>query len=302
MIEFRGLTKVYSKREGPAIREISLTVKDGEILGLVGLNGAGKTTMMRIASGLALPTEGTVVIGGHDIVSEKVEASSTLGMVPEFPNFEPTAKAVRLLEYLAGYNGLDGDGLREEALSLLREVGLGGAEWRKVGAFSQGMKKRFSLAAALISRPHNLLLDEILNGLDPEGIRFIRNLLLRLKANGLSILLSSHILSEVEHVADRIAIIHHGRLRKVITMEDVISSTEQTLRVVLQNDSKDALDYLASIGQISANGRVITISKPSEKPWVVNSELLRRGAEVSELAMEREDLESYFFREIGGQP
>ena len=299
MIEFQNLSKSYTRKERPALENVTLSVKDGEIVGLVGLNGAGKTTMIRVAAGLAFPTSGTVRHNGHDIVSQKVAASETLGIVPEFPNFEPSGRAFELLEYLGGYNGLGGDDFTARAASLLTSVGLGGNEWRRVGTFSQGMKKRFALAAALLANPRNLLLDEILNGLDPEGIRYIRHLLLELKSRGASILLSSHILTEVESVADRIAVLHEGRLVHCVSLAEIHKSRGVRLRIVLRNATPDHVHYLESLGAVQREGSLYTVESPSAEPWTVTAELVRRGGEVAEIRTEREDLEDYFFRTIG---
>jgi ABC-2 type transport system ATP-binding protein len=275
-----------------------LEVRKGEVLGLVGLNGAGKTSMIRVGAGLILPTSGTVLLNGYDIVSEKVKASSSVGWVPEFPNFDPHARAAELLEYLGGYNGLGGPSFRSRCFYLLGEVGLAGCEFQKLGSFSQGMKKRFSLATAILAKPQNLLLDELLNGLDPEGIRYVRNLISTLRKDGASILLSSHILSEVENMANRIAILHNGSLLKVVSRDELHNSTAQRLRVKLVEMEGDAPSYLSSIGEVTRDGLDFTISNPTSEPWEVNQELVRRGCKVAEIRMDREDLESLFFRLI----
>lgn len=299
VIEFQGFSKRYGRREAPAVEGLTLSVKDGEILGLVGLNGAGKTTMLRAAAGLIYPSSGNIRLNGHDIVREKIHASASTGIVPEFPNFEPTARSLDLLEYLGGYNGLGGDGFPALSQALLARVGLAGCERRRVGTFSQGMKKRFALAAALLAKPRNLLLDEILNGLDPGGIRFVRRLLLELKGEGCAILLSSHILSEVESVADRIAVIHHGRLLECIPLKEIYASREVRLRLTIRNPGPDIARYLSTVGEVHNEGNTFTVSQPRQEVWQVNHELVQRGAEVAEIRTETEDLEGYFFRTIG---
>jgi ABC-2 type transport system ATP-binding protein len=297
-IEFNELTKTYPGERKPAIRNIRLEVRKGEVLGLVGLNGAGKTTMIRVGAGLILPTSGTVLLNGRDIVDEKAEASATVGWVPEFPNFDPHARAAELLEYLGGYNGLSGQSFRERCFSLLGQVGLSGSEYQKLGSFSQGMKKRFSLATAILANPDNLFLDELLNGLDPEGIRYVRHLISALKSAGTSILLSSHILSEVENMADRIAILRDGSLLKVVTRDELRNSTTQILKVKLLEKEGNAASYLSTIGAVDRDGLDFTVTNPTEETWKINEELVRRGCKVAEIKIEREDLESLFFRLI----
>ncbi len=178
MLEIKNLTKVFSPRQGPAINSVSFDVRNGEIVGFVGLNGAGKTTTIRIAVGVSLSTSGTAVIDGHNITTEKPEASKSLGWVPEIPNFEPNARAWMMMQYLAGFYGIDRTEAKKRSKELLSSVGLSGHENRKLRTYSQGMKKRFSLAVSLISNPQNFLFDEVLNGLDPEGILFFRELMI----------------------------------------------------------------------------------------------------------------------------
>jgi ABC-2 type transport system ATP-binding protein len=297
-IEFEELTKTYFGGKVPAVRGLTLEVSKGEVLGLVGLNGAGKTSMIRVGGGLILPTSGTVRLNGFDIVEEKVKASASVGWVPEFPNFDPRARAWELLEYLGGYNGLSGPSFRASCYSLLGKVGLAGCEMQRLGSFSQGMKKRFSLATAILARPDNLLLDELLNGLDPEGIRYVRELIFSLRKDGASVLLSSHILSEVENMADRIAILHNGRLLKVVSREELEGSTARRLRVRVVEKEADASAYLSSVGEVVREGIYLTVANPTSEAWQINDELVRRGCKVAEIRIEREDLESLFFRLI----
>lgn len=315
MLRFVGLTKQYppdrflpSRGPGrsafwgsgrPALTALDLEVRNGEIVGLVGLNGAGKTTAIRVAAGVALPSRGTVLLDGHDIVGAKLEAASSLGWVPEFPNFEPQGRAADLLEYFAGYYGLQGPSSRDWCHSLLRQVGLEGHERERVGTFSQGMKKRFAMAAALLHHPKNLLLDELLNGLDPQGIRFSRNLLLSLRQQGCAILLSSHILTEVEQLSDRIAFVHHGRLIKTIPRAELEKAPGSRLRVRVVNSDAGVLDYLKGVGPTVIDGPSFVLEAPQADPSEVNAELVRRGYRVADLHTEREDLEAYFFRLIG---
>ncbi len=214
MIKIEGVTKVYRKGVSPpAVDGLTLDMNDGEVLGLVGLNGAGKTTTIRMSSGITLPpTSGKILVDGFDIVREKVRASRNVGWIPEFPNFEPNAKPLTLLKYFAGgFYGLGGREAEDKALELLRMVGLEKAMDKKLRSYSQGMKKRFSIAETLIGDPKNVLFDETLNGLDPQGVIFVRKMIGRLRSEGKAILLSSHILTEIEDSADRVAIINRGK-------------------------------------------------------------------------------------------
>lgn len=311
MLRFEGLFKQYRSfpmprmHGGPrpepvaALNGLDLEVRRGEIVGLVGLNGAGKTTAIRIAAGVTLPTQGTVWVDGHDIVREKLVAAQYLGWVTEFPNFEPQARALDLLEYFAGFHRMSGPETLRWCAEVLQLVGLGGHELERLGSYSQGMKKRFSLASALLGRPTNLLLDELLNGLDPRGIRAARGLLLALRDQGRSILLSSHVLSEVQQVADRVAFVHKGRVIKVISRDELASAPGTRLRIVLREPVPAAVAFLEKAGRLAVDGRTLLLEDPRVEADEINDQLVRRGARVVELHTETEDLESYFFRLIG---
>jgi len=293
---------VFSAKQGPAISAVSFDVRNGEIVGFVGLNGAGKTTTIRIAVGVSLPTSGTVVIDGHDITREKPEASKSIGWVPELPNFEPNAKAWSMMRYLAGFYNIDREEARRKSKDLLASVGLSGFENRKIRTYSQGMKKRFSLAVSLLSDPQNFLFDEVLNGLDPEGIHFFRELMRGQKRMNKAILLSSHILTEIENVADRIVFIHRGRVIKIVTRDELAAyeGEKGVLRIILQNITDDAVSYLKSLGGTAlVQGNEVILSDFRGDSSQVNSELVKKGIPVREIKFEKTGLEQYFFDLIG---
>ena len=302
MFEIKAATKVFSAKQGPAISSVSFDVRNGEIVGFVGLNGAGKTTTIRIAVGVSLPTSGTVVIDGHDITREKPEASKSIGWVPELPNFEPNAKAWSMMRYLAGFYNIDREEARRKSKDLLASVGLSGFENRKIRTYSQGMKKRFSLAVSLLSDPQNFLFDEVLNGLDPEGIHFFRELMRGQKRMNKAILLSSHILTEIENVADRIVFIHRGRVIKIVTRDELAAyeGEKGVLRIILQNITDDAVSYLKSLGGTAlVQGNEVILSDFRGDSSQVNSELVKKGIPVREIKFEKTGLEQYFFDLIG---
>ncbi|TMI52412.1 ABC transporter ATP-binding protein [Candidatus Bathyarchaeota archaeon] len=300
MFEIKAATKVFSAKQGPAISSVSFDVRNGEIVGFVGLNGAGKTTTIRIAVGVSLPTSGTVVIDGRDITREKPEASKSIGWVPEIPNFEPNAKAWKLMRYLAGFYGIDRKEATKESKDLLASVGLSGFENRKFRTYSQGMKKRFSLAVSMLSNPQNFLFDEVLNGLDPEGIQFFRQLMMGQKKVNKAILLSSHILTEVENLADRVVFIHKGKVVKTATRDELASYAAKgtTLRIQFQNITDDAVSYLKTLGTVLIEGNAIVLSDFQGDSSQVNTELVKRGLQVREIKHERTGLEEYFFEII----
>jgi ABC-2 type transport system ATP-binding protein len=307
MIRISGLTKYYGSRHGdggPAIDAVSFDVNDGEIVGFVGLNGAGKTTTIRISTGVTLPSFGSVAIDGHDIVREKAQASRSLGWVPEFPNYEQNAKAKSLLMYFAGFRAMSKVDAETSANELFQRVGLQGFEKKKLRTYSQGMKKRFSLALALLSSPKNYFFDEILNGLDPQGIHYMRLLMVDLKKRGNAVLLSSHILSEIETISDRVVFIHKGKIIKIVTRQElaVIESGGAVLRIVIQNLNDGALAYLRTKGNVTVGDQnVLLLSNFSADPTEISTELIRLGYLIREFSIQKSNLEDYFFKLVGMQ-
>lgn len=298
MMAMQGLTKVYSRGRPPAIDSVNFEVKDGETVGFVGLNGAGKTTTIKVAAGVLLPSAGTVLIDGHDIVKDKVKASMASGWVPEFPNVDMGAKASSLMRYFAGFYKLGRD-QDFRCAEVIKSVGLAGAENKKLREYSQGMKKRFMLGVSMLSDPHNLLFDEVLNGLDPEGIAYFRQLTVDYKKEGRAILFSSHLLSEVEALADKIVIIHVGKIVKIIRREELAVVGGESLRIVIGNIDQKAVEYLKTLGQVAVDGSSVTLKGYGGEPATISMELARMGYAVSEFVRVNESLEDYFFRIIG---
>jgi ABC-2 type transport system ATP-binding protein len=207
MITLEKLTKIFGTR--PAVESLDLTVPKGEIFGLLGHNGAGKSTTIGMLLGQVWPTSGSVLVCGHDVTRNRHDALRKVGAIFETPIFYDYLSGRRNLEILATYTApTSAQRIREVA----EWVGLGGREDSKVRTYSHGMRARLALAQALLPGPELLILDEPTNGLDPEGIHEMRETIRRLHRNlGLTILLSSHLLSEVEQLCSRIAVIHGGR-------------------------------------------------------------------------------------------
>jgi ABC-2 type transport system ATP-binding protein len=299
VIVFEDLTKTFSDRKLPAIEGVNLELRDGEVLGLVGLNGAGKTTTIRIAAGVSLPTRGTVRVDGRDIVQEKARASQAIGWVPELFPFEPSARALPLLEYFAGFHGIPRSSAQPICRERLVQFGLAGREHDRLRTFSQGMKKRFALASALISDPQNLLLDEILNGLDPEGLAYVRGWVARLRKEGRAILLSSHLLVELQALADRVAFVHQGRILRTIEVAQLPTMAEVSLQITLDRIDDAVLQYLSGLGTVRVENTSVTIAGPRADAGTINAELVRRGYVVRELRTDSTSLEAYFLGLVG---
>lgn len=215
LLVIEGLSKTFRRgflgRQGElrAVRDLSLSVPRGAIYGFLGPNGAGKSTTLRMALGLIHPTEGRVLIGGHNVAFERMQALRLVGAFVESPSFYHYLSGRRNLELLAG---LSGGVSREELDGILNRVGLSGRADDLVRVYSHGMRARLGLASCLLPRPELLILDEPTDGLDPHGIREVRDLIRSLAHDdGLTVFLSSHMLDEVEHLCTHIAIIDQGQ-------------------------------------------------------------------------------------------
>jgi ABC-2 type transport system ATP-binding protein len=207
-----------TKRYGPivAVDDLSFEIRPGAVTGFLGPNGAGKTTTLRMLLGLAEPTAGTAMIFGRRY-GELENPLATVGAVLETSGFHPWRSARHHLRMIAAAAGIPGERVNE----VLRLVGLGHAARRRVGSFSLGMRQRLGVAAALLGRPRLLILDEPANGLDPEGIRWLRELLRDYVRDGNSVLISSHLLSEVAQTVDDVVIIADGRTRAHCGLEQL---------------------------------------------------------------------------------
>jgi ABC-type multidrug transport system ATPase subunit len=206
-----GLWKRFGAHE--AVRGVSLEVRAGEVFGLLGQNGAGKSTLLRLLCGLLRPDAGSVRLFGHDVQRERVQALSQAGFLVEGPTLPGELRARAALQWAARLSGGSADGRIDEVLA---QVGLAGAAAKQVRELSLGMKQRLGIAAALLGRPRLLVLDEPMNGLDPGGIRELSDLLSALARAGAAVLVSSHLLDEVERVAQRAAVMAGGQVAAVI--------------------------------------------------------------------------------------
>ncbi|WP_433386645.1 ATP-binding cassette domain-containing protein [Micromonospora sp. KLBMP9576] len=205
MIELRALTRRYGRTT--AVDDLTLTVRPGHVTGFLGPNGAGKSTTLRMILGLTAPTGGTVTVHGVRF-PDRPRGLRHAGALLDAGDVHGGRSAVAHLSALARSNGIP----RGRVDEVLREVGLAAAGRRRIGGFSLGMRQRLGIAAALLGDPPVLLFDEPFNGLDPEGVRWVRDLFRRLAAEGRTVFVSSHLMSEMEHCADRLVVIGRGRL------------------------------------------------------------------------------------------
>jgi ABC-2 type transport system ATP-binding protein len=224
IVEARNLQKSYGKL--PAVEDVSFSIEEGEIFGLLGPNGAGKTTTIRMLSGLTVPDGGQAVVDGCDVVQDPVGAKLRLGVVPESSNLYMELSATENLIYMAQLYGMPKAQWRQRAEDLLRQFGLYERRKSRFQGFSRGMKRRMTIAAALVHRPRIVFLDEPTTGLDIMSARGLRKLIRELKKSGVTVLLTTHLIPEAEELCDRIAIIVKGK----ILLIDTISGIRQRVK------------------------------------------------------------------------
>lgn len=261
-ISIRNLTKVYPipfrKERVIAVHDLSLNVAPGQVYGLLGPNGSGKSTTMKIVLGLVPPTAGVTEIFGRD--STLVESREEVGFLPENPYFYKYLTGEETLRFYGKLCGLKGTVLKDRAKDLLKLVGLENAADRRLGGYSKGMLQRIGLAQALIQEPRLLVLDEPTAGVDPAGSREIRDLILEFKSRGITVLLCSHLLGQVQEICDRVGILHKGRLIREGSLHDLISVENQT-QLILENASPELLARIEA--DIRAGGAtLVETSKP----------------------------------------
>ncbi len=225
VLRFEEAVKDYgSKKIGP----ITFSVKQGEVVGLLGPNGSGKSTSIRLALGLSRPSSGTVRTMGLNPISDHVKALASVGYSPELPNLQTFMSPTELLELVGKELGLSSAALREQIPSVLGSVGLSEYQDQKIGKLSKGMVQRLSVAQAMLGSPSLLILDEPMIGIDPAGALHFRSLFREFARGGGTIVMSSHIMSEVESLCDSLAVIHSGRLIFRGQIQEFISSSLDT--------------------------------------------------------------------------
>jgi ABC-2 type transport system ATP-binding protein len=261
-IRIERLTKIYPipfKRERvTAVEDLSLEVAPGQVYGLLGPNGSGKSTTMKIVLGLVPPTAGKTEIFGRP--SSDVGSREQVGFLPENPYFYKYLTGEETLHFYGKLCGLRGKELHERSRQLLAMVRLEHARDRRLGGYSKGMLQRIGLAQAMIQEPRLLVLDEPTAGVDPAGSREIRDLILGFKERGITVLLCSHLLEQVQEICDRVGILHHGRMVREGALRDLISIENQT-EVILENASAPLLEIIRREAA-GAGARVIETRQP----------------------------------------
>ncbi len=285
------LTKVFHGRIR-AVDRLSFTVEPGSVTGFLGPNGAGKTTTLRMVLGLVHPTGGTATIGGRPYKSLP-RPITRVGAALESSSFHPARTGRNHLRILCIAAGLP----LKRADAVLDMVGLGAAGKRKVRGYSLGMRQRLGLASALIGDPSVLVMDEPANGLDPDGIRWLRGFFRHLASEGRTVLVSSHQLNEVQEVADRVVILNHGQLVRAGTIAELTAGSE-SVRVRTPNPAALG-EAIASGGGFAQHEDPLTLQVRGMTLEQVGHLAFTTGVELHELSAQSFDLEDLFFQLTG---
>ncbi|HJC40042.1 MAG TPA: ABC transporter ATP-binding protein [Candidatus Intestinimonas pullistercoris] len=295
----RALTKKYGA--AAAVEDVDLCLEKGQIYGLVGRNGAGKTTIIRMLTAQTLPTSGEIELFGETTPQGLSTARARIGAMVEIPSFYPYLTAAENLEYYRRQRGIPGPGCVEQ---VLEQVGLQDAGKKKFKQFSLGMKQRLGLGLALMNHPDVLLLDEPINGLDPEGIVEFRNLLLDLnRQRETTILISSHILSELSNVATHFGFLDKGHMLEQISAQKLQEKCRACLQLTVDDASRAALALEQRLGTRDYEvlpGNVLRLYDFLERPQVVAATLAETKVALLGLESRSANLEDYFLSLIGG--
>lgn len=294
-----GLTKQYGIQF--AVNDLNINVEQGKIYGLLGRNGAGKTTTLRMVTGLLQPTSGEILLFGERMRTPTKQCFRRIGALIEAPAFYENLTAKENLKLIADLRGTQSKNAVNEALEL---VNLENEKKKKVRQFSLGMKQRLGIAMALMHDPEFIILDEPTNGLDPIGIQQIRLLIKKLSSeNGVTVLISSHILSEIEQMADKVGIIDKGVLVEELTMDEIRRRNRHYVKLTVSDMTRTipAIEKKLGIHDFEIiNDNEIKLFQMDIDLENLNRTLVSDGIGVSELSVKKGNLEEYFLKLTGG--
>ncbi|WP_042224206.1 ABC transporter ATP-binding protein [Oceanobacillus manasiensis] len=297
IIELKGLTKQFKMKT--AVHKASFKINKGDIFGLIGQNGAGKSTLLKMIGGLLYPTSGDIHFFNE--ASDKNQLYfERMGLLIESPGLYPAYTAYQNLNLMMIAYGIKNS--NEEINKLLQLVGLENEKKLKVKEFSMGMKQRLGIAIALLGSPDVLILDEPINGLDPHGIKEVRELILELNKNGLTIIISSHILEELSKVATQYAIIHEGKIMETISKDELLLKCEERIELEI-DDAKEVtpvLEETLNIKHYKVNDQnTIYIYDSQVENHQIVKHLSAKGIAIHSISKHKQGLEQYFLERTG---
>jgi ABC-2 type transport system ATP-binding protein len=302
-LDIRGLSKAYRvghirRTPKPALVDLTLSVPAGEVFGYLGPNGSGKTTTLKVLTGLVFPDAGSATLLGAPIGDRA--GRQRIGFLPENPNFYDYLTPNEYLDYAGRLFGLDRAERRGRAHELLEKVGLTAFAEVPLRRFSKGMLQRMGIAQALVNSPDLVFLDEPMSGLDPIGRRLVREMILDLKAAGKTVFFSTHILSDAETLCDRVALLRGGRLVAVGRLADILHIDVTHMEILVTGIAESALDALPP-GSVKRRtmGERWTLHVPEAQLGAVVQALEAAGGRILSVQPVRQSLEEYFFKEMG---
>lgn len=301
MIQIRGLQKSYKAH--PVLCGLNMTVERGEVYGFIGRNGSGKSTTMNILAGLLARDGGEVTIDGRQVTTGQ---TVTVGYLPEEPALLEYMNAWEYLEYIAAASGFTGD-IQARSTEVLGLVGLTDAADRKIGGYSRGMKQRAGMAAALYSDHEVIILDEPTSALDPQGRAEVMQIIQIMRALGKTVLLSTHILSDVERIADRVGILNNGVLAEEDTLQNLLTKySEDSIQFELSKPDDtlkarlEALGFVTRVEQSAQRYLVWTTGRDETQNQAIFRFLADADTAVSHYQLQKATLEQVYLKVVGG--
>lgn len=300
LIEVRGLSKFYGLHA--AVRDVSFKINEGEIIGLLGLNGAGKSTILKILGTFLLPSAGTVTMNGHSVEEEADHVRELIGYLPDQPPLYDEMRVIPYLRFVAKLKNVPESIIGERIADVLAKTNLQDVAWQPLGELSHGFRQRVGIAQALIHNPPIIILDEPINGLDPVQIVEMRDLILSLRGKH-TVILSSHILSEITRTCDRILIIDKGRLVAEGQEAELDKAFVRSMRIIAEikgDVNQDEIRKISGVRQVSfASGvhpqsKIVTVECDGDIRAQLARAIVNSGAELLELGRDGDGLETIF--------
>ncbi|MBT2292042.1 ABC transporter ATP-binding protein [Paenibacillus albidus] len=299
ILQTRNLTKIYQGKE--AVNNVNMNIRQGEIYGFLGPNGAGKTTVMRMITNLVKPTSGEIEFFGEVMTPRSYEMLKRMGCIIEYPVFYDRLTAKENLTLHGEYMGYYDRQAIDDALKLVKLTGI---DNKPVKQFSLGMKQRLGIARAVMTKPELLILDEPINGLDPVGIKELRDVFRMLSQEyGMTLLISSHLLGEIEQVADTIGVIREGLLVEEVAMESIRGQNTEYIELVTSESSKAlyVLEHKLKLTNFKlVSPRTIRIYDEGLSQRELNKTLVTEDIELESLSKKNHSLEEHFLNLMGG--
>lgn len=295
VLKCENLHKNFRKKQ--ILKDVSVEAYEGDILGFIGPNGAGKTTTIKLILGLQSITQGKVSINGYDIEKEFTKAISRVGTIVENPDLYMYLTGYQNLKLISNmYKGITNQRIDE----VVKLVGLENRIKDKVSKYSLGMRQRLGIAQAILHRPNLLILDEPTNGLDPEGIKDMRELLVKLaKEEHMAVFISSHNLAELENFCNKVCIIKNGVVVETSDIDKVKSVSEQICQIIEVNNTKEVANILKQESKIIDENHIKVYVKKEEVPNIIK-QLVEKGLSIYSVKQEELSLEDVFLKKTGG--